>query len=172
MTAEAILSVANAAQELQEAAESPGGILGNLGIFDFIDLMLAHLALVVNLVIVNRPPLNCVGLKVNIFGGGGEGASAMPILGSIVGDTFATQTASLIGIKLTNGGGSYKTPPFVEIVDNCNKGYGAVARAVIDYDPNSPTYQQVVDVYIVTGEVTIGVVCVVGVNLAVDVLLA
>ena len=34
-TAEAILSVANAAQELQEAAASPGGILGNLGIFDF-----------------------------------------------------------------------------------------------------------------------------------------
>ena len=75
----------------------------------------------------------------------------MPILGSIVGDTFANQTASLIGIKLTNGGGSYITPPFVEIVDNCNQGYGAVARTVIDYDPKSPTYQQVTDVYIVTG---------------------
>ena len=60
------------------------------------------------------------------------------------------QTASLIGIKLTNGGGSYRTPPFVEIVDNCNQGYGAVARAVIDYDPKSPTYQQVIDVYVVT----------------------
>ena len=62
------------------------------------------------------------------------------------------QTGSLLGIKLTNGGGSgYTTPPFVEVVDNCDQGYGAVARAVVDYDPNSPTYQQVVDVYVVTG---------------------
>ena len=115
--------------------------------------MLVHLVLVVNLVIVTQDlHLIVLVLKLRFFGGGGEGASAMPILGSIVGDTFATQTASLIGIKLTDGGGSYVTPPFVEIIDNCNNGYGAVARAVIDYDPNSPTYQQVVDVYIVTGE--------------------
>ena len=151
-TAEAILSVANAAQELQEAAESPGGILGNLGIFDFMRPDVSTPGFSSQLGnCYTGPPLNCVGIKINIFGGGGEGASAMPILGSIVGDTFATQTASLIGIKLTDGGGSYVTPPFVEIVDNCNNGYGAVARAVIDYDPNSPTYQQVVDVYIVTG---------------------
>ena len=146
------MSVANAAQELQEAAESPGGILGNLGIFDFMRPDVSTPGFSSQLSdCYTGPPLNCVGIKINIFGGGGEGASAMPILGSIVGDTFAAQTASLIGIKLTNGGGSYTTPPFVEIVDNCNKGYGAVARAVIDYDPNSPTYQQVVDVYVVTG---------------------
>ena len=151
-TAEAILSVANAAQELQEAAASPGGILGNLGIFDFMRPDVSTPGFSSQLSdCYTGPPLNCAGIKINIFGGAGEGASAMPILGSIVGDTFATQTASLIGIKLTNGGGSYITPPFVEIVDNCNQGYGAVARAVIDYDPNSPTYQQVVDVYVVTG---------------------
>ena len=51
---------------------------------------------------------------------------------------------------MTNGGSGYVTPPFVEIVDNCNQGYGAVARAVVDYDPQSPTYQQVIDVYVVT----------------------
>ena len=34
----------------------------------------------------------------------------------------------------------------MEIVDNCNKGYGAVARAVIDYDPNSNTYGQIIGV--------------------------
>ena len=152
VTAEAILSVANAAQELEEAAESPGGILGNLGIFDFMRPDVSTPGFSSQLGdCYTGPPLNCVGIKINIFGGGGEGASAMPILGSIVGDAFATQTASLIGIKVTNGGGSYVTPPFVEIVDNCNKGYGAVARAVIDYDPNSSTYQQVVDVYVVTG---------------------
>ena len=37
------------------------------------------------------PPLNCIGMKVNIFGGGGEGASAAPIIGAIVGDTFIEQ---------------------------------------------------------------------------------
>ena len=150
--AETILATANAAQSLGEAAESPGGILGNLGVFDFMRPDVSTPGFSSQLSdCYTGPPLNCAGIKINIFGGAGEGASAMPILGSIVGDTFATQTASLIGIKLTNGGGSYITPPFVEIVDNCNQGYGAVARAVIDYDPNSPTYQQVVDVYVVTG---------------------
>ena len=151
VTAESILDIANAAQSLGEAAESPGGIIGNLGIFDFMrpDVSTPGFSSQLSSCYTG-PPLNCSGIKVNIFGGGGEGASAMPILGSIVGDTFANQTVSLIGIKLTNGGGSYITPPFVEIVDNCNQGYGAVARAVIDYDPKSPTYQQVIDVYVVT----------------------
>ena len=151
VTAESILDIANAAQSLGEAAESPGGILGNLGIFDFMrpDVSTPGFSSQLSSCYTG-PPLNCSGIKINIFGGGGEGASAMPILGSIVGDTFANQTASLIGIKLKSGGGSYITPPFVEIVDNCNQGYGAVARAVIDYDPKSPTYQQVIDVYVVT----------------------
>ena len=130
-TAEAIMSVANAAQELQEAADSPGGIIGNLGIFDFMRPDVSTPGFSSQLSdCYTGPPLNCSGIKINMFGGGGEGASAMPILGSIVGDAFAAQTASLIGIKLTNGGSSYRTPPFVEIVDNCNQGYGAVARAV------------------------------------------
>ena len=30
-----ILDIANAAQSLKEAAASPGGVLGNLGLFDF-----------------------------------------------------------------------------------------------------------------------------------------
>ena len=33
---------------------------------------------------------------------------------------------------MTNGGSGYRFPPFVEIVDNCNQGYGAVARATIN----------------------------------------
>ena len=33
--AEQVLSIANAAQELKEAAASPGGVIGNLGMFDF-----------------------------------------------------------------------------------------------------------------------------------------
>jgi hypothetical protein len=37
-----------------------------------------------------------------------------------------------MGIQVTNGGSGYTYPPFVEIVDNCNQGYGAVARALIN----------------------------------------
>lgn len=74
-------------------------------------------------------PTNCSAPIINIFGGGsaGSGASAIPLLGSIVGNT-----ASIIGVKVTDGGSGYTYPPFVEIVDNCGQGYGAVARALIN----------------------------------------
>jgi hypothetical protein len=66
---------------------------------------------------------------VNIFGGGssGSGATATPIYGSIVGNT-----ASIMGVQVTNGGSGYTYPPFVEIVDDAGQGYGAVARALIN----------------------------------------
>ena len=96
------------------------------------------------------PPLNCSGIKVNVFGGGGQGAQVNPILGAIVSDVFAVQTASLIGMKVVNPGRGYTSPPFIEIEDTCRKGYGAVAKSVIDYDPASPTYQQLTDVFVVT----------------------
>ena len=72
-------------------------------------------------------PTSCSAPTVTIFGGGGEGATAIPLLGAING-----LTGSIIGAKLTNGGSGYGFPPFVEIVDNCNQGYGAVARATIN----------------------------------------
>jgi hypothetical protein len=72
------------------------------------------------------PPLSCSPPIINIFGGGGSGASALPIFGSIVGDT-----ASIIGAVITSGGSGYTYPPFVEIKDNCGKGYGGVAQSVI-----------------------------------------
>jgi hypothetical protein len=72
------------------------------------------------------PPINCLSPTINIFGGGGSGASALPIFGSVVGDT-----ASIIGAVITSGGSGYTYPPFVSIKDNCGKGYGAVAQTVI-----------------------------------------
>ena len=96
-------------------------------------------------------PSNCSGIKVNVFGGNGKGAAAKAILGGLVGDAVAGQTGSLIGIKMTNMGSGYTIPPFVEIVDNCNQGYGAVARATIDYDKASPTYGKVTDIIVITG---------------------
>jgi hypothetical protein len=95
------------------------------------------------------PPLNCGGPKVKIFGSNGSGAVGKAILGSIVGDGLSA-TGSIIGIDILNGGSNYDFPPFVEIVDDCNQGYGAVGRAVIDYDEESPTYRQVIDIYIVS----------------------
>jgi len=73
------------------------------------------------------PPTSFGAPTVTIFGGGGSGATAIPLMGAIIGST-----GSVIGAKLTNGGSGYDFPPFVEIVDNCNQGYGAVARATIN----------------------------------------
>jgi hypothetical protein len=72
-------------------------------------------------------PTSCSPPTINIFGGGGSSATAIPLLGAIVG-----YSGSIIGAKVTNGGSGYRFPPFVEIVDNCNQGYGAVARATIN----------------------------------------
>jgi hypothetical protein len=73
------------------------------------------------------PPLSCSAPVVTIFGGGGSGATAIPLIGAISGST-----GSIIGAKVTDGGSGYRFPPFVEIRDNCNQGYGAVARATIN----------------------------------------
>lgn len=69
---------------------------------------------------------------INIFGGGGSGASAIPIYGNLVTDTSGNTTASIIGVQVTNPGSGYTFPPFVEIVDDNDQGYGAVARSVIN----------------------------------------
>ena len=146
-----VLAIANAAQELKEAAASPGGVIGNLGLFDFMRPDVSTPGFSSQLSdCYTGPPLNCSGIKVNLFGGGGQGAQVNPILGAIVSDTFEVQTAGLIGMKVTNAGSGYTSPPFVEIEDTCRKGYGGIARSVIDYDPSSPTYQQVTDVYVVS----------------------
>ena len=115
-----VLDIANAAESLKEAAASPGGVIGNLGLFDFMrpDVSTPGFSSTLS-DCYTGPPLNCSGIKVNIFGGGGSGALASPILGALVSDTFARQTASLIGIKMKNNGSGYKSPPFVEITDTC-----------------------------------------------------
>ena len=74
-------------------------------------------------------PTLCEPPKINIFGGGGRDAEAIPFYGNIVGDV--RKTGSIIGIKMTNPGNGYLYPPFVEIVDSCKQGYGAIARATV-----------------------------------------
>ena len=75
-------------------------------------------------------PTICEPPKIKIFGGGGSGAEAIPFFGNIIGDSY-NRTGSIIDIKMTNPGNNYQYPPFVEIVDNCNQGLGAQARATI-----------------------------------------
>tara|TARA_B100001029_G_scaffold160446_1_gene148470 strand:- start:3968 stop:6046 length:2079 start_codon:yes stop_codon:yes gene_type:complete len=149
-----ILKVANAADGLVESLVSGAQKLsvatGSLGVFDFLNPSVSNPGFKSGLgECYAGPPLNCAGIKINIFGGGGTQALGEAIIGDLVGDG-AEAVGSLIGIDLVSGGSGYITPPYVEITDKCNKGYGAVARAVVDQDETSPTYQQVTDIYVVS----------------------
>ena len=75
-------------------------------------------------------PTLCGPPKINIFGGGGSGAAASPLMGLITGESD-NRTGSVISIQVTNPGNGYTFPPFVEVVDECGQGYGCVARATI-----------------------------------------
>lgn len=77
------------------------------------------------------PRTKCTAPAVNIFGSNGSGATAIPLFGSIVGED-SNKTGSVIAVKVTNSGSGYDFPPFVEIVDECGQGYGAVARSVLN----------------------------------------
>ena len=151
-----ILEVANEAKALAEAPlqaiQDIAGDVGSLGLFDFANpsVSLPGFESVLGNCYAGPPELGgCGGTKIKIFGGGkGKGGIANAILQIAEGGRGLT--GSMIGVDLVNGGGGYTFPPFVEIVDECGKGFGATARAVIDYDPNSDTYQQITDIYLVT----------------------
>lgn len=82
--------------------------------------------------------------EIRIFGGGGgEGASATPVLGSFVKNIDGRITASVVSVRLDNPGFGYKYPPFIEIVDPSRKGIGAIARARINDDGTIKTIYMV-----------------------------
>ena len=158
-----ILSQANEAMEVGNELLSTGvnalqdiaGATGSLGVFDFMNPSVSQPGFESSLskCYAGPPELGgCGGTKVKIFGGKGSGTTAEAIIGGIKDIVNGGRgiTGSVIGVDLVNGGGGYTFPPFVEIVDECDRGFGATARSVIDYDPDSPTYQQVTDIYIVT----------------------
>ena len=60
------------------------------------------------------PPL------INFFGGGGVGATANPIIGTV---------GSLLAVDIISGGYGYRFPPKVEAIDDCQFGSGAVLRS-------------------------------------------
>jgi outer membrane murein-binding lipoprotein Lpp len=69
---------------------------------------------------------------INIFGGRGSGCTAIPIFGNLVTNSDGQTTASVIGVQITNPGSGYTFPPFIEIIDDNDQGYGAVARSIIN----------------------------------------
>ena len=96
---------------------------------------------------------------VNIFGGDGIGGAAKAIMGGIVKNTDGlsdvtadlSRTGSIIGVEITDPGASYFTsPPLITFEDPCNKGYGATGEAVIDFNPDSPSYGQITAVEIIS----------------------
>ena len=68
--------------------------------------------------------------------------------GSIIEDI--KQTGGIIGVDITYPGEGYTQEPLVRFEDNCKQGYGAFGRAVIDKDPNSPTYGQLTKILIIS----------------------
>ena len=81
--------------------------------------------------------------EISIFGGYGSGVVAKVIMGSFD-NSSGTTTGSIIGVKVVEKGEGYLYPPFVEISDDSNQGYGAVARSVINENG------EVTDIYIVS----------------------
>jgi hypothetical protein len=128
-----ILENANVTNAIATAGDVLGGIQGAVGaVTDIVGGVAGAFSAINN--IPNQiggcytgPPLFCSAPVATIFGGGGTGATAIPLIGAISGST-----GSVIGAKVTNGGSGYRFPPFVEIRDNCNQGYGVVARATIN----------------------------------------
>jgi hypothetical protein len=128
-----ILGVANNAKALADGTQSPLSALESVvGPLDFLSADISNPDFVGNglSACFGGTPTTCNPPTINIFGGGGSGASALPIFGSILGEG-GDQTGSIIGAIVTSPGSGYTYPPFVSISDNCGKGYGAVAQSVI-----------------------------------------
>ena len=96
---------------------------------------------------------------VNIFGGDGIGGAAKAIMGGIVSNTDGlsdvtadlSRTGSIIGVEITDPGLGYVTsPPLITFEDPCNKGYGSAARAIVDFNPSSPTYGQITAINVIS----------------------
>ena len=73
----------------------------------------------------NVGPVFCGPPTVEFVGGGGSGASGNAIV------SFAT---TLLGVDIITPGGGYIGPPRIKFNDSCNKGKGAVGRAIMAPD--------------------------------------
>ena len=88
-------------------------------------------------------PVSCGGPTVKIFGGDGIGGAGRAILGGVIQNTpnlsdlssNIVKTASIIGVELTDPGSEYSyKEPLISFSDPCGLGYGAVAKAIMDFE--------------------------------------
>ena len=92
-----------------------------------------------------------------IFGGDGEGGAGKILLGKFFDrldpdDLYGEikRTASIVGFEITDPGSGYTQEPLIDFSDNCDQGYGAFGKVIIDKNVNSPTYGQIINVVIVS----------------------
>ena len=158
-----ILNTANEALAISQsltalgvgAIQDTASTSGSLGFFDFMNPSVSTPGFESTLGKCYTGPPEFGGFSgtlVKIFGGFGSGGSANAVVSSSGGGLTGggLTGGGVIGIDLVNSGSGYKFPPFVEIVDESGQGYGATAQAIIDYDPDSSTYQQITGIYVVT----------------------
>ena len=69
--------------------------------------------------IASGPPI------IEIWGGGGKGATANAVVGP---------NGNLLAVDVTRQGQGYSTPPYCAVIDRSGVGFGAVIKAVIDED--------------------------------------
>ena len=77
-----------------------------------------------------------------------DGVVETEIGGSFIEDI--KETGSIIGVDITYPGEGYTEEPIVRFADNCDQGYGAFGRAVIDKDPKSPNYGKLTDIIMIS----------------------
>jgi len=139
-----ILDVANTAFEISKSARDTGnpleGVQDLIGAFDIFTGLsnVPDYSSALGSCFTGIPRF-CGPPQIKIFGGGGIGGSAIPLMGNLV-DAASGMTGSIISVKITNPGSGYVFPPFVEVMDECGQGYGAVARAILKGDQLDSIY--------------------------------
>jgi hypothetical protein len=79
-----------------------------------------------------------------VFGGGGRGCRVEPIITKTSETPDGQGRGSIWGVNILSSGSRYRYPPYIVFSDNCNLGYGAIARAVIN------SRGSVVDAYMIS----------------------
>ena len=134
-----LVNKAKAAKDaFKEAAKAAGQVI-DLKTFDFnLDFADTFTKLGTATGGCNVGPRECGPPTVEFVGGGGSGAK---------GNAIISTATTLLGIDVITPGGGYITPPKIIIRDACNKGRGAVAKAVLGPALNTGLF---------TGDVTTG----------------
>lgn len=86
-------------------------------------------------------PATCGPPSIDIFGGGGSGVLANPIIGD---------NGEILAVDLLSSGIDYYSNPFVYFNDECGNGSGAVAEVVVGSD-NSGDCGKIIDIKVVNG---------------------